>query len=64
MITTFVPGWIGGPGFGSAREPNYRTLGGAMQGVPSEYIVLNQDWAVKAPETLNNADARRCPALA
>ncbi len=43
VITTFIPGWIDGSGFGSAREPNYRTLGGAMQGVLSEYIVLNQD---------------------
>lgn len=61
VITTFIPGWIDGPGFGSAREPNYRTLGGAMQGVLSEYIVLNQDWAVKAPETLNDTEASTLP---
>jgi NADPH:quinone reductase-like Zn-dependent oxidoreductase len=61
VISTFIPGWIDGPGFGTAREPNYRTLGGAMQGVLSEYIVLDQDWAVKAPEGLDDAEASTLP---
>jgi NADPH:quinone reductase-like Zn-dependent oxidoreductase len=61
VISTFIPGWIDGPGFGTAREPNYRTLGGAMQGVLSEYIVLDQDWAVKAPENLDDIEASTLP---
>jgi len=61
VISTFIPGWIDGTGFGTAREPNYRTLGGAMQGVLSEYIVLDQDWAVKAPESLDDAEASTLP---
>ncbi|EHK54264.1 zinc-dependent alcohol dehydrogenase family protein [Allomesorhizobium alhagi] len=61
VISTFIPGWIDGPGFGTAREPNYRTLGGAMQGVLSEYIVLDQDWAVKAPEGLDDIEASTLP---
>jgi NADPH:quinone reductase-like Zn-dependent oxidoreductase len=61
VISTFIPGWIDGPGFGTAREPNYRTLGGAMQGVLSEYVVLDQDWAVKAPESLDDVEASTLP---
>jgi NADPH:quinone reductase-like Zn-dependent oxidoreductase len=61
VISTFIPGWIDSPGFGTAREPNYRTLGGAMQGVLSEYIVLDQGWAVKAPESLNDVEASTLP---
>jgi NADPH:quinone reductase-like Zn-dependent oxidoreductase len=61
VISTFIPGWIDGAGFGTAREPNNRTLGGAMQGVLSEYIVLDQDWAVKAPESLTDVEASTLP---
>jgi NADPH:quinone reductase-like Zn-dependent oxidoreductase len=61
VVSTFIPGWIDGPGFGTAREPNYRTLGGAMQGVLSEYIVLDQDWAVKAPDSLSDIEASTLP---
>lgn len=61
VISTFIPGWIDGPAFGTAREPGYRTLGGAVQGVLSEYVVLDQDWAVKAPESLNDNEASTLP---
>ena len=61
VISTFIPGWIDGPGFGTAREPNSRTLGGPMPGVLSEYVVLDQDWAVKAPESLSDAEASTLP---
>jgi NADPH:quinone reductase-like Zn-dependent oxidoreductase len=61
VLSTFIPGWIDGPGFGTARTPNYLTLGGAMQGVLSEYIVLDQDWAVKAPDSLSDAEASTLP---
>jgi NADPH:quinone reductase-like Zn-dependent oxidoreductase len=61
VISTFIPGWIDGPSFGNARQPNHRTLGGALPGVLSEYVVLDQDWAVKAPETLTDAEASTLP---
>jgi NADPH:quinone reductase-like Zn-dependent oxidoreductase len=61
VISTFIPGWIDGIGFGTARDPNSRTLGGTLQGVLSEYVVLNQNWAVKAPESLNDAEASTLP---
>ena len=38
VISTFIPGWVEGTGFGTAREPNDRTLGGSMPGVLAEYI--------------------------
>jgi NADPH:quinone reductase-like Zn-dependent oxidoreductase len=61
VTSTFIPGWIDGPGFGTAREPNDRTLGGSVQGVLSEYVVLDQDWAVRAPDSLNDAEASTLP---
>jgi len=61
VISTFIPGWIEGGGFGTAREPNDRTLGGSMPGVLAEYVVLDQNWAVKAPESLNDAEASTLP---
>ncbi|WP_119389325.1 zinc-dependent alcohol dehydrogenase family protein [Taklimakanibacter lacteus] len=61
VISTFIPGWIDGSGFGTAREPNSLALGGAMQGVLSKYVLLDEDWAVKAPESLNDAEASTLP---
>lgn len=61
VISTFIPGWVDGPAFGTAREPSYHTLGGAVQGVLSEYVVLDQDWAVNAPESLNDSEASTLP---
>ena len=61
VISTFIPGWIDGPALGTARQPNHLTLGGAVQGVLSEYVALDQDWAVKAPESLNDPEASTLP---
>jgi len=61
VISTFIPGWIDGPGLGTAREPNHLTLGGSVQGVLSEYILLDQDWAVRSPESLDDAEASTLP---
>ena len=41
VVTNFISGGIDRAGFGTAREPNYRTLGGAMPGVLAEYVVLD-----------------------
>lgn len=61
VISTFIPGWIDGPGFGTARTPNGLTLGGAAQGVLSEYIVLDENWAVRAPVSLSDSEASTLP---
>ena len=61
VISTFVPGWIDGKTSGTARHPAHVTLGGLLQGVLAEYVVLSQDWAVVAPTTLNDAEASTLP---
>lgn len=61
VITTFEAGWIDGPQAGSAQNPSYRTLGGEEKGVLSEYVTLPQDWLVRAPETLDAAEASTLP---
>ncbi|MDW6026225.1 NAD(P)-dependent alcohol dehydrogenase [Mesorhizobium sp. BAC0120] len=61
VISTFIPGWIDGPGSGTGRNYGATTLGGQHQGVLSQYIVLDQDWAVKAPESLTDAEASTLP---
>lgn len=57
VITTFIPEWTNNLGLGNARTPSYRYLGGPLQGVLSEYATINQDWVVKAPETLTAVEA-------
>lgn len=61
VISTFLPDWIEGAGPGTARHPNGRNLGGSLQGVLAEYIVLNQDWAVRGPRELSHAEASTLP---
>jgi NADPH:quinone reductase-like Zn-dependent oxidoreductase len=53
VISTFMPGRIEGKGLGDARNPPYRTLGGAHPGVLSEYVTFPADWFVAAPKTLD-----------
>ena len=61
VITTFIPGWIDGRGPGSARMPNHVTLGGAAQGVLADHIVLDEEWAARAPRSLSDAEASTLP---
>lgn len=61
VISTFIPDWIDGDGPGTAREPNGRTLGGAVPGVLAEYVVLHEDWAVRGPATLTHSEASTLP---
>ncbi|ATU90931.1 zinc-dependent alcohol dehydrogenase family protein [Phyllobacterium zundukense] len=61
VISTFLPDWIDGSGPGTARHPNGRTLGGSLQGVLAEYVVLNQDWAVRGPDALSDVEASTLP---
>jgi NADPH:quinone reductase-like Zn-dependent oxidoreductase len=61
IVSTFLPDWIDGDGPGTARHPNGRNLGGSLQGVLAEYIVLNQDWAVCGPRKLSHTEASTLP---
>jgi NADPH:quinone reductase-like Zn-dependent oxidoreductase len=61
VISTFIPGWIDGPGLGNAREPNVHALGGPDQGMLTEYVVLDEDWAVRAPNSLSDTEASTLP---
>lgn len=57
VISTITPDWIEGSRPGDARTPFYRTLGGFYPGVLADYVSLPQDWFVRAPSTLDFAEA-------
>ena len=61
VISTFMPGRLEGRGLGDARNPPYKTLGGAHPGVLSEYVAFPADWFVPAPKTLDAAEASTLP---
>ncbi|MGV6876032.1 zinc-dependent alcohol dehydrogenase family protein [Pseudochelatococcus sp. B33] len=61
VISTFAPGWIDGAPLGDARTPPYRTLGGTYPGVLAEYVAVSEEWLVRAPETLSDAEASTLP---
>ena len=61
VISCFTPDWLDGLRPGNARIPAYRTLGGFYPGVLSEYVVMSQEWFVKAPETLTATEACTLP---
>lgn len=61
VIATFAPGWVDGPPLGDARTPPYRTLGGVYPGVLAEYVAFPEDWLVRAPSTLSDAEASTLP---
>lgn len=61
VISTFIPGWIDGLGFGTARHPNDIVLGGSRQGMLAEYVALDENWAVKSPEHLSDVEASTLP---
>ncbi|WP_118183655.1 zinc-dependent alcohol dehydrogenase family protein [Paraburkholderia phosphatilytica] len=56
VISTFWAGWIDGRWHEGARQ-----LGSALPGMLAEYVVLHEDWAVRAPRTLNAAQASTLP---
>lgn len=61
VISTFAPGWIDGRPSGDARTPPYRTLGGTYPGVLADYVAFPEDWFVRAPATLDDAEASTLP---
>lgn len=61
VISTFTPGWIDGKRRGDARTPSYRTLGGYHPGVLADYVAFPEDWFVRAPASLDDAQASTLP---
>ncbi len=56
-----LPGVIDGKPKADARHLPYRTLGGYFQGMLAEYVIMNENWLVAAPETLDDAEASTLP---
>lgn len=62
VISACLPGWIDGPGPGDARLGGSEALGsGHHPGVLAEFATLHQDWAVHAPDGLDDAAASTLP---
>ncbi|MDK7756418.1 NAD(P)-dependent alcohol dehydrogenase [Providencia rettgeri] len=57
VISSFNADWIDGKLKNTAKNPNYNTVGYAFQGVLAEYVVLNEEWLVKAPKMLSDVEA-------
>ena len=61
VISTFRPGWIDGAPLVDARTPVSRSLGGVYPGVLAENVGFPEDWFVRAPATLDDAEASTLP---
>jgi len=61
VISSFIPDWIDGARPGNARVPHYQTLGGFYPGVLADYVAFPEDWLVKAPASLDDAEASCLP---
>ncbi|MCA2230148.1 zinc-dependent alcohol dehydrogenase family protein [Nonomuraea aurantiaca] len=62
VISVCLPGWVDGPGPGNARMGGPEALGsGHYPGVLSEYVALDQEWAVRAPASLSDVEASTLP---
>ncbi|MGR2737963.1 zinc-dependent alcohol dehydrogenase family protein [Billgrantia sp. Q4P2] len=59
VLSTFFPGWHEG-----AYHPAYAPLGGPRPGMLAEYVVLDQEWAVSAPRSLDAIQASTLPCAA
>ena len=64
VISNFIPDWIDGARPGNARVPHYQTLGGFYPGVLADYVASPEDWLVRAPKSLDDADASTLPIAA
>lgn len=61
VISTFSPEWVEGKPAGDARTLPYRTLGGYFQGMLAEYVIMDENWLVAAPHTLDDVEASTLP---
>lgn len=57
VLSSFNADWIEGKLNNNAKKPQYGTLGYAFQGVLAEYVVMSEEWLVKAPQSLTDAEA-------
>lgn len=56
VIGTFWAGWVDGE-----WPPTARVVGGSLPGVLAQYVLLHEDWLVRAPGTLDAAMASTLP---
>jgi len=61
VISIFFPEWIDGKPKADARTLPYKTLGGYFQGMLAEYVIMNENWLVASPETLDDVEASTLP---
>lgn len=61
VISTFHPAWIDGPPLGNGRRPPYGTLAGIYPGVLADYVAFPEDWFVRSPTSLDDAEASTLP---
>lgn len=57
VISSFNADWVDGKLNNNAKNPHYNTLGYALQGVLAEYVVMSEEWLVRAPQSLTEAEA-------
>lgn len=61
VISTFFPEWIDGRPQADARHLPYKTSGGYFPGMLAEYVIVNENGLVAAPETLDYVEASTLP---
>lgn len=61
VISTFFPEWIDGRPQADARHLPYKTSGGYFPGMLAEYVIVNENGLVAAPETLDDVEASTLP---
>ena len=61
VISTFFPEWIDGRPQADARLLPYTTSGGYFPGMLAEYVIVNENGLVAAPETLDDVEASTLP---
>lgn len=61
VISTFFPEWIDGRPQADARHLPYKTSGGYFPGMLAEYVIVNENGLVAAPETLDDIEASTLP---
>lgn len=61
VISTFFPEWIDSRPQADARHLPYKTSGGYFPGMLAEYVIVNENGLVAAPETLDDVEASTLP---
>lgn len=61
VMSTYVAGWIDGRPIGSAAEPYGLSTGGPRPGMLARHVVIDQDWLVRSPESLDDAETSTLP---